>query len=601
VLETTADNGIINYTSTHANAFANNISNCADADGDGIKNNEDIDDDNDGILDAVESPSCFLTGLELEKPTDVTSELAPYAPYSIDKSIDADPTSSASFMPNLNWVGKALFNFTAARNIAISGMSFDLVNWPISNGAANTFKLQGSTDNSTWTDLSPAVASIDNKGTFTISNTLATTSKFKYFKIVGVAGVSYYGGVYTARFVFPATFESSFYPKTTTCTVDSDNDGKLNHLDLDSDGDGCADAIEAGSSTSTTSTSVYPTGIDANSNGLLNNYEGTTAGTVKYTSTYAIYALNNIINGCTNTDGDGVPDVFDLDDDNDGVLDVVECTPFDINNLNYTPLNYTVSNGQSSSQTFPAAPDGLVVNVWNLDNSFNIKINGKHLVTPQELEFYSPATTNSVFEFLDGTDFGAVWTINGSQSKPLIRVYIDKFGAIKVFGSKTSNGNLEEMRLRTGAFNTITLNTTTINTFEIGQLVIGQTYITGDYGVINSNCDFDGDGIPNDQDLDSDGDGCADAIEAGSSTTATSTTVYPTGTDDNSNGLLNNYEGTTAGTVNYFSNYKTNALSASLNACTDTDTDGVTDLIDIDDDNDGILDAVESPTCFYTN
>ena len=43
--------------------------------------------------------------------------------------------------------------------IAISGMSFDLFNWAISNGAANTFKLQGSNDNSIWTDLSAAVAS----------------------------------------------------------------------------------------------------------------------------------------------------------------------------------------------------------------------------------------------------------------------------------------------------------------------------------------------------------------------------------------------------------------------------------------------------------
>ena len=53
-----------------------------------------------------------------------------------------------------------------------------------------------------------------------------------------------------------------------------------------------------------------------------------------------------------------------------------------------------------------------------------------------------------------------------------------------------------------GAFNTITLNRTATNTFVIGQLVIGTTYITGDYGVINStNCDFDGDGIVGAEDL----------------------------------------------------------------------------------------------------
>jgi len=41
-------------------------------------------------------------------------------------------------------------------------------------------------------------------------------------------------------------------------------------------------------------------------------------------------------------------------------------------------------------------------------------------------------------------------------------------------------------------------------------------------------------------------------------------------------------------------------LNASVKACLDTDTDGVPDVIDLDDDNDGILDAIESPTCFYS-
>jgi hypothetical protein len=111
-----------------------------------------------------------------------------------------------------------------------------------------------------------------------------------------------------------------------TCVLDLDGDGTPNHLDLDSDGDGCADAIEAGSSTSATSTSAYPIGTDTNGNGLLDNYESnTTAGTINYTSTYASFALTNTINACTDTDTDGVRDVLDLDDDNDGILDSIEC------------------------------------------------------------------------------------------------------------------------------------------------------------------------------------------------------------------------------------------------------------------------------------
>jgi len=112
------------------------------------------------------------------------------------------------------------------------------------------------------------------------------------------------------------------------------------------------------------------------------------------------------------------------------------------------------------------------------------------------------------------------------------------------------------------------------------------------------NPDTDGDGIPNSLDLDSDNDGCADAIEAGSSTTATSTIVYPTGTDTNTNGLLNNYESsTTAGTVNYNSTYTNYAIVSTLIACTDTDGDGIKNIVDIDDDNDGVVDNAEYANC----
>jgi hypothetical protein len=112
-------------------------------------------------------------------------------------------------------------------------------------------------------------------------------------------------------------------------------------------------------------------------------------------------------------------------------------------------------------------------------------------------------------------------------------------------------------------------------------------------------CDTDGDGIVNALDLDSDGDGCSDAIEGGSSSTATSTSVYPSGTDANANGLLDSYESSAAGSVNYASTYSNYSLSIDNNACLDSDNDGIKDLVDIDDDNDGVLDAVESPTCFY--
>ena len=51
------------------------------------------------------------------------------------------------------------------------------------------------------------------------------------------------------------------------------------------------------------------------------------------------HALDNSINACTDSDGDDVGDVFDLDDDNDGVLDTTERTG-DTDKRNTKPFRY---------------------------------------------------------------------------------------------------------------------------------------------------------------------------------------------------------------------------------------------------------------------
>lgn len=103
--------------------------------------------------------------------------------------------------------------------------------------------------------------------------------------------------------------------------------------------------------------------------------------------------------------------------------------------------------------------------------------------------------------------------------------------------------------------------------------------------------DDDGDGIPNNLDLDSDGDQCPDALEGGG-------TVALSNLDDefritgavNSNGVPTlPAAGSGSGqTLN-------NSQNASLRTCdtTDTDNDGFINIVDLDDDNDGILDTVE--------
>ena len=88
-----------------------------------------------------------------------------------------------------------------------------------------------------------------------------------------------------------------------SCNPDHDGDGVPNRLDLDSDNDGIPDNIEAQTTLGYTAPSS-----DNNNNGLADNYEfGATLGLTP-----------------VDTDGDGTPDYLDADSDNDGIADFRE-------------------------------------------------------------------------------------------------------------------------------------------------------------------------------------------------------------------------------------------------------------------------------------
>ncbi|MGN6439944.1 MAG: T9SS type A sorting domain-containing protein, partial [Agriterribacter sp.] len=115
-----------------------------------------------------------------------------------------------------------------------------------------------------------------------------------------------------------------------------------------------------------------------------------------------------------------------------------------------------------------------------------------------------------------------------------------------------------------------------------------------------NNPDTDNDNVPNRLDTDSDGDGCSDAFEAGATTSTTASYQF-TGTDANNNGLIDEIQKGTSDSINYVSDYKKYAINNLVNACADTDSDGANDINDLDDDNDGVLDAIEAPACYYNS
>ncbi|OXB08655.1 hypothetical protein B0A81_10155 [Flavobacterium plurextorum] len=648
-------NGIPNYTSTYnPYAIGANIAACLDSDGDGINDVIDIDDDNDGILDAVESPACFYSTAEVTTPTTITSELLPYSTNVAVNTIDNNPATYGAFSPSVNWVGKELYKISLPTAVPITSVQLDLINWALSSTTAMTFKLQGSTNNTTWDDLSAAVASTALSGTFSVNNTLLPNNAYSYYRLLGVAGTSYYGGVTEIRLV-STTYNPSTNPKP-TCATDTDGDGILNHLDLDSDGDGCSDAQEGGSTSSLTANYKFTGAVGAN--GLDNTLETLDNGVVTYTSTYNLYAINSSIKACTDTDGDGIVDVIDIDDDNDGVLDSVECPTLFASmtgNGGFSTAAASITNWYMglASATLPIAEPftPTVITITNTGSVYNYGIGGGNQVnsplTGGLFDMYGGVNTATGVQYIlqendpsrpvvsklpnvlvAGASYNYSFDLgnrgSGSANKYIVLLYnadtkmpekIIESGVLNTLPAVSdtpSYKNITGSFIPTSSANYYLLFYPSVSGGANDDFAIDRVAVVGS-GV--SACDIDNDGIPNYLDLDSDGDGCPDTKEAvlynhsteasivgnvqnGSGGAVTSTVSTPNAMVPGpygSNGFADALQlASDANAYKYVYTYLFLATLKDISACDNKF------LMDIDSDDDGIPDAVESPSCFYT-
>jgi hypothetical protein len=93
---------------------------------------------------------------------------------------------------------------------------------------------------------------------------------------------------------------------------DSDNDGTPDYRDLDSDNDGVNDVIESGNGALDANNDGQVDGLDTDGDGIRNGVDGFAGFGDAGSPTLP------------NTDGDGLPNYIDPDDDNDGVLTATE-------------------------------------------------------------------------------------------------------------------------------------------------------------------------------------------------------------------------------------------------------------------------------------
>lgn len=126
-------------------------------------------------------------------------------------------------------------------------------------------------------------------------------------------------------------------------------------------------------------------------------------------------------------------------------------------------------NGEIISFEFveSGADYGFIYDIMELDNAFNLEINGTPLVgnsvTEGEIQFQNNAAlTTQNIEFEDGSQYQsvgntsipsnkrvkAIWEFKGTEAKPTVRVVIGRNGDVLIYGSKTDQGELFPLRLK---------------------------------------------------------------------------------------------------------------------------------------------------------
>lgn len=279
-------------------------------------------------------------------------------------------------------------------------------------------------------------------------------------------------------------------------------------------------------------------------------------------------SANAAVSILLDTDGDGVDDFTDLDDDNDGILDSVECPGFYASEGGLNAPITTVTAGKKYTQalgntiiTFSTTSGTITSFSESTSNSADLYAVGTpiryvypSIGTTQRMDFSSPIKT--VFGVCDIDQPGesdvirvydAAGNLIANPGSYLKSSYIGTSGTYPNGVSTNFNdiGSNSGLNITQGA-TTLTVSRASGNAqptfnrpnmliFDFSQLEVSRIEVTNNgtsgspaffFDKIN-NCtqDTDGDGIKDYLDTDSDNDGCPDATEGAAhlATTATLT------------------------------------------------------------------------------
>ncbi len=594
----------------------------SDPDGDGLLAQDDLDDDNDGIPDAIEcsepndvgntgagtvGSGIFVDQLafvewggDFNDGVDVGDELTQTLSdgSQITITVTAANAGSKSFVPNgIDTFGGALLQTQYDDN----GNNYALYSNIAGPELEVTFQVSAVT--SIGNVFLPSIIFTDGERTDSGETNSATTDGTPWIVVEEVAytgaGASISGLGTTAvtlndtEFGVPLlrsngvtelTFRTTDIPAGPTgrqaltfgflTQADDDLDGIANCFDRDSDNDGIPDTVEAGA-TDVDRDGVVDGFTDADNDGLND-------------------AQDNIDNGgggsevsdgtplpLTNTDGNGNPDYLDIDADDDGIPDNIEAQPTATYN---PPLN--------------ADDDGD-----GIDNQYDPDFVGS---TPFITIENTDGTDNPDYRDLDSDNDTLTDVVEGGR------------GTLTDPNADTDGDGLND------AFEGANLNDPADVNDEINDpTTLPDTQIPGGDVDYRDSPDADGDGVPDIIDLDddndgipdtaegtgdSDGDGIIDALDLDSDNDGIPDIVEAGGTDTDGDGQV---DYPTPGDPTSMVDADGDGLDDSVDnidngsgagevtdgtplADEDSDGDGVADRLDLDSDNDGITDIVEA-------